>query len=183
MFNRHPFSAQAHLRISVGNKQEVGEGGRSVGHFVLLQSWMPLEEDPMKQTACPFGVGSKTPRQHSADTVSGELHGSCASGAAMPASDEEEPVNEAAAVEGLPRTWPDVLSLMRGEALPADARQLLEYIPVQQEWKRVRTPSNKVRDAMLKLGKFWQVPRKVTGQMRPPSEVAEAVEANMLNWH
>ena len=33
---------------------------------------------------------------------------------------------------------------------------------------------------MLKLGKFWEVPGTVAGKKRPPAEVAEAVEANVL---
>ena len=32
------------LRILVGNKQEVGEDGTHVGQYVLLQSWLPVEE-------------------------------------------------------------------------------------------------------------------------------------------
>ena len=102
---------------------------------------MPLEEDPMKQTAFPFGVGVQTPRRPSDNTVIGALHEASASGVAKPARDEEEPVHEAyasgvakpaQAAEGIPRTLPDVLSLMKGDASPADARQLLEDIPVLQ---------------------------------------------------
>ena len=37
---------------------------------------------------------------------------------------------------------------------------------------------NEVRDAMLKLGKFWKVLGCVQGQKRPPAEVAKEVEEN-----
>ena len=126
---------------------------------------MRLEKDRLKQTAFPFGIGSKTPRLHSANIVNSALLDSCASGAAKPARDEEEPVKEAIArsttkfamaSEGSPRTLPDALSMIQGEAIAADARQLLKDIPVLQEWKSVRNPNNKVRDAMLKLGVSWE---------------------------
>ena len=70
--------------------------------------------------------------------------------------------------------------MLTGESLQADARQLLQDIPLLQEWHRVRNPSNKVRDAMLKLGTLWDVPRQVEGMRRPPAEVAQEIEENML---
>ena len=33
------------LRISVGNREASGPDGSSTGHFVLLQSWLPLQTD------------------------------------------------------------------------------------------------------------------------------------------
>ena len=44
------------LRISVGNGQASGPDGTSSGHFVLLQSWLPLQKDIRKCGAFPFGV-------------------------------------------------------------------------------------------------------------------------------
>ena len=44
------------LRIAVGNEQALGDDGRSTGHFILLQSWLPMEEDLQKREAFPFGV-------------------------------------------------------------------------------------------------------------------------------
>ena len=70
--------------------------------------------------------------------------------------------------------------MMIGEALSADARQLLEDMPVLQEWQSVRHPSNRARDAMLKLGTFWGVPHNAAGMNRSPSEVAQALEEEML---
>ena len=113
------------LRILVGNKQEVGEDGTHVGHYVLLQSWLPVEENPDKQIAFPFGVrAASTPDMHaSADAVSDLLAASSsiyrcvrgspsdayASSAAKPAGDELEPC--ALASESMTPTLPDVLPL------------------------------------------------------------------------
>ena len=44
------------LRISVGNGQASGPDGTSTGHFVLLQSWLPLQTDLRQCGAFPFGV-------------------------------------------------------------------------------------------------------------------------------
>ena len=130
---------------------------------------MPLEEDLDKQRAFPFGVGVQTPCRPGADSLSG---------AEKPARDKEEPGAQAS--EDIPRTLADVLLMMTGEALPADARQLLADIPVLQEWQRARNPGHKIRDAMLKLGMRWGVPGKVKGKKRPPAEVAQEIEENML---
>ena len=46
----------------------------------------------------------------------------------------------------------------------ASAQQLLEDIPILEEWQRAPHPSNKVRDAMLKLGQHWHVEGKKTGR-------------------
>ena len=75
---------------------------------------------------------------------------------------------------------PGVLSMLAGESLQADAQQLLQDIPVLQEWQRARNPGHKIRDAMLKLGTLWDVPRQVEGKKRPPAEVAQEIEENML---
>ena len=93
-------------------------------------------------------------------------------------SDEVEPC--APASEGMTLTLPDVLSMLEREALQADAQRLLQDKPVLQAWQRARNPSNKARDAMLKLGTLWGVPRQVEGKKRPPAEVAREVEENML---
>ena len=77
-------------------------------------------------------------------------------------------------------TLPDVLSMLERESLQADAQQLLQDGAVLQEWQRAGNPSNKLRDAMLKLGTFWDVPRKVAGKKRAPAEVAQEIEENML---
>ena len=70
--------------------------------------------------------------------------------------------------------------MLKGESLQADAGQLLQDIPVLQDWQRARNPGHKIRDAMLKLGTLWDVPRNVEGKKRPPAEVAQEIEENML---
>ena len=77
-------------------------------------------------------------------------------------------------------TLPDVLSRLIGESLQAGARQLVQDVAVLQEWQRARRPSHKIRNAMLKLGTRWGVPGKALGERRPPAEVAQKIEENML---
>ena len=93
------------------------------------------------------------------------------SSSAKPAGDELEPC--ALALESMNPTLPDVLSMLSGESLQADAQQLLQDIPVLQEWQRARNPGHKIRDAMLKLGMRWDAPRRVEGKNRPPAELAQ----------
>ena len=44
------------LRISIGSCQASGQDGASTGHFVLLQSWLPLQTELRQCGAFPFGV-------------------------------------------------------------------------------------------------------------------------------
>ena len=67
-----------------------------------------------------------------------------------------------------------------GNSSQTDAEQLLQDIPVLQEWQRASSPSNKVRDAMMKLGTHWNVPQKTNGKKRAPAAVAKDMEDNML---
>ena len=84
------------------------------------------------------------------------------------------------ASESMTLTLPDILSRLQGNSSQTDAQQLLQDIPVLQEWQRARNPGHKIRDAMLKLGTLWDVPRQVEGQKRPPAEVAQEIEDSML---
>ena len=72
------------------------------------------------------------------------------------------------------------MKLLEGNSSNADAKQLLQDIPVLQEWQRATRPSHKVRDAMLKLASHWKLTRKVQGKIRSPSEVAQDIEERML---
>ena len=101
-----------------------------------------------------------------------------ASSAAKPATEQLD--LSAPASESLTLTLPDVLSQLIGESLQADARELLQDIPVLQEWQRARNPGHKIRDAMVKLGRLWGVSSTVQGKKRPPAEVAQEIEENML---
>ena len=70
----------------------------------------------------------------------------------------------------------------RLNSLPSQtsAQQLLEDIPILEEWQRAPHPSNKVRDAMLKLGKHWNVQGEMKGRKRPAADVAKELEERML---
>jgi len=119
------------LRISVGNKQEKGEDGAFAGHFVLLQSWLLVEENLEKRTSFPFGVRACSTLEMlaSADAVSDHLAASSAtyprvqfapsklavsgaSSAAKPARDQLDP--SAPASESMNLTLPEVHSRLRG---------------------------------------------------------------------
>ena len=70
----------------------------------------------------------------------------------------------------------------RLHSLPSQtsAQQLLEDIPILEEWQRAPHPSNKVRDAMVKLGQHWNVQGKTKGKKRPAADVAKDLEERML---
>ena len=44
------------LRVSIGHVLEKGDDDAFAGHFVLLQSWLPVEKDLRKRGAFPFGA-------------------------------------------------------------------------------------------------------------------------------
>ena len=57
-------------------------------------------------------------------------------------------------------TLPNVLSKLQAVSSRADAQQLLQDIPVLQEWQCASRPSHKIRDAMMSLGTRWRIPQK-----------------------
>ena len=61
-----------------------------------------------------------------------------------------------------------------------DAEQLLQDIPVLQEWQSASHPTHQVRDDMMKLGTRWKVPQFRHGKKRKPSEVAKDLQDCML---
>ena len=75
--------------------------------------------------------------------------------AAKPTTDQLQPLD--IALESTTLTLADVVTKLKGNSSDADAQQLLQDIPVLQEWQRATRPSNKVRDAMLKLASNWNV--------------------------
>ena len=58
-------------------------------------------------------------------------------------------------------------------------QKLLQDMRILQQWKSMKKPSNKVRDAMIKLGSRWEVQRYEQGKKRQPAEVAKDLEARM----
>ena len=204
------------LRISVGNTQEKGEDGAFVGHFILLQSWLPVEEKLEKRTAFPFGVracstlavlasagavsdlsvassathpcvqdaassaspssaakpSGMAPSSGSTQDISDNvLSNTSRSSAAKPAAStlgsscaNEIDKPSTSALDSMNLTLPEVRSRLEGNTSQTCAQQLLEDIPILEQWQRAEKPSNEVRDAMMKLGTQWNVQRKVKGR-------------------
>ena len=144
--------------------QEVEENMLKKAKKMLMDSVAQPATQSDSNPAGASAAGSIVEVPASAEAVS-ELS---AASAARPAS------------ESMTLTLPDVLSMLERESLQADAQQLLQDGAVLQEWQRAGNPSHKLRDAMLKLGTLWDVPRQVAGKKRPPAEVAQELEENML---
>ena len=98
--------------------------------------------------------------------------------AAKPTTDQLQPLD--IALESTTLTLADVFTKLKGNSSDADAQQLLQDIPVLQEWQRATRPSHEVRDAMLKLASHWNVTHRAEGKKRSPSEVAKDMEENMF---
>ena len=77
-------------------------------------------------------------------------------------------------------TLGEICSRLSSMPSQTSAQQLLEDIPILEAWQRAPHPSNAVRDAMLKLGKHWNVQGKVKGKKRAPADVAQEIEQRML---
>ena len=171
------------LRISVGNKQEVGDDGASVGHFVLLQSWLPVETDLQKRCAFPFRYRDvfslDMPRRAGPD-----IEPSASSSSMQPCSHNAPNVaspRSAAKPTACPiRSLDDVLPMLQGYESETLAQKLKEDIPKLREWQRATRPTNHVRGAMLKLSSRWHVLQKEAGKKRPPADVAADLEGRML---
>lgn len=73
-----------------------------------------------------------------------------------------------------------MLSKLQGSSLQPESQQLLQGVPVLQEWQRAAKPSHTVRDAMTKLGSHWDVAQRANGKERSPTEVAQDIEKSML---
>ena len=67
-------------------------------------------------------------------------------------------------------------------------KKLLADVATLRAWQTEEPASNEKRDAMTKLGSKWNVPQKVAGKKRPPSEIAADLEREILAfaerlWH
>ena len=103
------------------------------------------------------------------------------SAAELAASSVEGNEAFAAAADGMSSlSLREVSSRLSSQPSEMLAQQLLVDIPILQEWQRTPNPSNKVRDAMMKLGSIWKVAHKSRGQKRRPAEVAKELEERML---
>ena len=72
------------------------------------------------------------------------------------------------------------IKAVRGIANHRTATHSIRHVLAYVGPPRARNLGNKIRDAMLKLGTLWVVPRQVGGERRPPAEVAHEIEENML---
>ena len=139
--------------------------GKCSSMFLASSAAKPASESPAaSSTACA--------------NVPADSSTSLAGSAAKPATDQQQALSMAS--ESTTLTLADVFSKLEGNASNADAQQLLQDIPVLQEWKTATHPSNKVRDAMMKLASHWNVTQKAKGKKRTPCEVAKDMEDSML---
>ena len=67
-----------------------------------------------------------------------------------------------------------------GRCNEARVRRFLFAVDTLQAWQSEARPSNKVRDAMMKLGSDWNVPLKTSGKNRAPADVAKDLEWEFL---
>ena len=58
--------------------------------------------------------------------------------------------------------------------------KLLSGAATLRAWHSEVNPSNKLRDAMTKLGSDWNVPQKICGKKRAPADVAKDLEKELL---
>ena len=131
------------LRIRVGNLQTQGEDGVSTGHFVLLQSWLPIEENLEKRMPFPFGVGAC-----STSTVHQSPDSSASASASTPFAEQHQPEASAtAAVE------PSVAS--NASAAKANVHRLLaqEQTQTVQGTKRKHQDLEEGRPSVSKSGR------------------------------
>ena len=104
------------LRILVGNTQEKGDDGAFAGHFVLLQSWLPMRKKLEKRTAFPFGVRAcSTLEVLPTDGAVCNLSAVSSASAAKPAGDASpgrapsDAVQPAASALTVPKTFPEAV--------------------------------------------------------------------------
>ena len=73
-------------------------------------------------------------------------------------------------------TWVQILPML--QEIEA-AKTLLGDVRTLRQWQREKKPSHAVRDAMMKLGSTWEVPRKIKQKKRLPAEVARDLDERM----
>ena len=76
-------------------------------------------------------------------------------------------------------TWAKILTMLRGIEKKPMTEQLLNDVPTLRQWQQAAKPTQKVRDAMMKLGSTYQVSRYIARKKRPPLEVARDLDERM----
>jgi hypothetical protein len=66
-------------------------------------------------------------------------------------------------------------------AKQAGVKKLLSDTSTLREWQAAARPTNKQRDAMMKLGSDWHVPQKAHGKKRLPVQVAKNLEKEFID--
>ena len=59
-------------------------------------------------------------------------------------------------------------------------KKLLTDVATLRAWQSEASASNKLRDAMMKLGSIWNVPQKAAGKKRAPQDVSADLEHEFL---
>ena len=75
--------------------------------------------------------------------------------------------------------WAKILTMLRGIVKNPMTEQLLNDVPTLRQWQQTAKPTQKVRDAMMKLGSTYQVSRYIARKKRPPLEVARDLDERM----
>ena len=148
------------LCMLVGNL-EVGTDARTTGHYILLQSWMPVV--PELQARLPRGGVAKATRQLE------DMLGQDASNKSHSASSASEPAVSLTA-----------LSNLLADVAPSEQKaKVLEHAAKVLAWKKDRTHAN--RDTMKACCVYWQIAQKVQQQNRKPEVLAAELEARALS--
>ena len=61
-------------------------------------------------------------------------------------------------------------------------KKLLTDVATLRAWQSEAHASNKIRDAMMKLGSEWNVPQKAVGKKRAPQDVSADLEREFLAY-
>ncbi len=165
------------LRISVGNIQALAPDGTSTGHFVLLQSWLPLQTELRHCTAFPFGVCAAA--RCVAEGLSVATEGSGSRARTEPSTSEQPKDNASDDMKQEASQSPpsvgeqleDLAQKLRGRESEGRAKILLQDMSVLQAWQQSHEKlgaSNAKRDAMFKVGTRWSVHGKLAGKNGQP---------------
>lgn len=71
--------------------------------------------------------------------------------------------------------------MLSHRAHEAGVKKLFTDITKLREWQSTTRPTNKQRDAMMKLGSDWHVPQKAHGKKMPPNIVAWNLQTEFMH--
>ena len=76
-------------------------------------------------------------------------------------------------------TWAQILLMLQKIEKEPMAKELLDDVLTLRQWQLTAKPTNKVRDAMMKLGSRWEVKQWAQGKKRSLAEVAHELDERM----